>query len=182
MHRRLSTEERNPFSVNRLWRLSPTNAIRNTSLEMKETDEDIDLEIKALKHRKFQLLKLARLRRDVCKLEKNKLRASNNAETVKNVAIEVCQKFSVTFDRLTMQCRENAVSVPRQVVFYLARELSDIRLTELGSIFHKGHGTVLYGHRSVKDRMTVDRKFAETVDQLMQSCRQRLTSKFVAAN
>ena len=143
---------------------------------MKEADEEIDLEIRVLQQRKSKLIKLAQLRRDVCKLEKNKSRASNNAETIKKVAIEVCQKFNVTFDRLTMRCRENAVAVPRQVVFYLARELSDIRLTELGSIFHKAHCTVLYGHRSVKDRMTVDREFAQTVDQLMQSCRQRLTA------
>src|SRR5208282_386335 len=101
---------------------------------------------------------------------------------VKKVASEVCQKFNVTFDRLTMKCRENAVAVPRQVVFYLARELSDIRLTELGRIFHKDHGTVLYGHRSVKERMTVDREFAETVERLMQSCRQRLASELVATN
>jgi chromosomal replication initiation ATPase DnaA len=149
---------------------------------MKETDEDIDREIKALEQRKSRLLKLAQLRRDVSKLEKNKMRSSNNAETIKKVVIEVCQKFNVTSDRLAMQCRENAVAVPRQVVFYIARELSDIRLTELGSIFHKAHCTVLYGHRSVKDRMTVDREFAQTIDQLMQSCRQRLTSKIAATN
>ncbi|MGO9587213.1 MAG: helix-turn-helix domain-containing protein [Limisphaerales bacterium] len=149
---------------------------------MKETNEDIDLEIKALEDRKSKLLKLAQLRREVCKLEKNKMCASDNSATVKKVATEVCQKFNVTFDRLTMKCRENAVAVPRQVVFYIARELSDIRLAELGRIFHKDHGTVLYGHRSVKDRMTVDREFAETVEQLMQSCRQRLASEIVAAN
>ena len=149
---------------------------------MKETSDNIDLEIKALEDRKSKLLKLAQLRREVCKLEKNKACASDNSVTVKKVATEVCQKFNVTFDRLTMKCRENAVAVPRQVVFYIARELSDIRLTELGRIFHKDHGTVLYGHRSVKERMTVDRDFAETVEQLMQSCRQRLASEVVAAN
>jgi chromosomal replication initiator protein len=149
---------------------------------MKEANEDIDLEIKSLEDRKSKLLKLAQLRREVCKLEKNKACASDNSATVKKVATEVCQKFNVTFDRLTMKCRENAVAVPRQVVFYIAREISDIRLAELGRIFHKDHGTVLYGHRSVKERMTVDREFAETVEQLMQSCRQHLASEIVAAN
>jgi chromosomal replication initiator protein len=149
---------------------------------MKATEDVIDLEIKALEQRKFKLLKLAQLRREVCELERNKMCASDKADTVRKVATEVCEKFNVTFDRLTMRCRESAVTVPRQVVFYIARELSDIRLTELGRIFHKDHGTVLSGHRSVKDRMTVDREFAETVGQLMHSCRQRLASEIVAAN
>jgi chromosomal replication initiator protein len=149
---------------------------------MKETEDVIDLEIKTLEQRKTKLLKLAQLRREVCELEKNKMCASDTMDTVKKVAVEVCQKFNVTFDRLTMRCRENAVAIPRQVVFYIARELSDIRLTELGRIFHKDHGTVLYGHRSIKDRITVDREFAETVEQLMHSCRRRLASESVAAN
>jgi chromosomal replication initiation ATPase DnaA len=149
---------------------------------VKETDEDIDLEIGALERRKSKLLKLAQLRREVFELEENKMCASGNVDTVKTVAVEVCQKFNVTFDRLTMKCRENAVAVPRQVVFYIARELSDIRLAELGRIFHKDHGTVLHGYRSVKDRMTVDREFAEIIEQLMHSCRQRLASEIVAAN
>ena len=149
---------------------------------MKEIDENIDREIKALERRKSKLLKLAQLRREIFELEENQMRDSDKMDTVKKVAVEVCQKFNVTFDRLTMKCRENAVAVPRQVVFYITRELSDIRLAELGRIFHKDHGTVLHGHRSVKDRMTVDREFAETVEQLMHSCRQRLASEIVAAN
>ena len=149
---------------------------------MKKSGEDIDLEIEALERRKAKLLKLAQLRREVSELEKNMPCASDKVDTVKKVAVEVCQKFNITFDRLTMKCRENAVTVPRQVVFYIARELSDIRLAELGRIFHKDHGTVLYGHRSVKDRMTIDREFAETVEQLMRSCRQRLASEIVADN
>jgi chromosomal replication initiation ATPase DnaA len=149
---------------------------------MKERDEDIDLEIKALQQRKSKLLKLARIRREVCELEKNEKFAGEYVVTVKKVATEVCQRFNLTFDRLTRRCRENAVVVPRQVVFYIARELSDIRLVDLSRVFHKDHSTVLYGHRSVKDRMTVDREFAEIVEQLMHTCRQRLVSEISAAN
>ena len=150
--------------------------------KMKETNEDIEFEIEALEHRKSKLLRLAQLKREVCELEKKRMYASDHATMVQKVAIEVCQKFNVTFDRLAMKCRENAVAVPRQVIFYIARELSDIRLAELGRIFNKDHGTVLYGHRSVKDRMSFDKEFAETIEQLMQSCRQRLASESLASN
>ncbi len=151
-------------------------------MKMEETNESIDLEIIALERRKSKLLKLAQLRREVFILEENKMCSSDNVDTVKKVAVEVGQKFNVTFERLMMKCRENAVAVPRQIVFYITRELSDIRLAELGRIFHKDHGTVLHGHRSVKDRMTVDKEFAETVEQLMHTCRQRLAPEIVATN
>ena len=144
-----------------------------------ETDEFIDQEIRALERRKHQLMKLAQLKREVEALEKLRTSDRDHATTVWEVADEVCQRFKVPFDRLTMRCRENAIAVPRQVVFYIARELGDIRFKELGKLFHKDRTTALYGHRSVKDRMTVDREFSLLVEQLMQACRQRLA---VAAN
>jgi chromosomal replication initiator protein len=106
--------------------------------------------------------------------------ASDNLAKVKKVADEVCQRFKVPFNRLAMDCRESAITVPRQVVFYIARELSDIRFNELGKIFHRDRTTVLYGHRSVKDRITVDREFCLLVEQLMHVCRQRLATGMIA--
>lgn len=146
---------------------------------MKETDKELELEIKALEQRKSQLLKLARLKREVEELERENTNASDNLTKVKKVADEVCQRFKVPLDRLAMNCRESAIAVPRQVVFYIARELSDIRFNELGKIFHRDRTTALYGHRSVKDRITVDREFCQIVEQLMNACRQRLAAGMV---
>jgi chromosomal replication initiator protein len=125
---------------------------------------------------------LARLRREVGELEQDEIRDNNNAVTVKKVVTEVCHKFNVPCEHLMMRCRMAAVAVPRQVVFYLVRELSDIPFAELGRIFYKDHGTVLYGCRSVKDRIMVDREFAQTIEQLMHSCRERLAAEEAAAN
>jgi len=149
---------------------------------IKETEAELEVEIKALEYRKTQLLKLARLRREVEALEQCQSSASDDLAKVKKVADEVCQRFKVPFDRLAMGCRESAIAVPRQVIFYIARELSAIRFTELGRIFHKDRTTALYGHRSVKDRMTVDREFNQLVGQLMHVCRERLAADSVAAN
>ena len=145
-------------------------------------EDDIDLQIKELEQRKLKLLTLAALRREVCDLEKNEMVGKNGSgATVKIVAIETCSKFQVTFDRLTMGGRSNQVAIPRQVIFYVSRELCDVTSTELGRIFRKDHGTVLYGVNAVKDRMQVDEPFASLVNEIIKSVRHRLASEAVSA-
>lgn len=145
-------------------------------------EDDIDLQIKELEQRKLRLLKLAALRREVCDLEKNEMTGkSDSGVTVKLVAIETCSKFSITFDRLTMQSRSNEVAIPRQVIFYVCRELCDVTSTELGRIFRKDHGTVLHGVKQIKNRMDVDEPFASMVNDIIKSVRQRLASEAVSA-
>lgn len=143
---------------------------------------DIDLQLKQLGDRKTKLLKLAALRQEVCDLEKNEMAGKNiSGATIKIVAIETCSKFQVTFDRLIMGGRSNHVVIPRQVIFYVARELCDVSSTELGRIFSKDHGTVLYGVQQVKNRMDVDGPFASQVNEIIKSVRQRLAAETVSA-
>lgn len=145
-------------------------------------EDDVDFQIQELEQRKTKLLKLAALRREVCDLEKNEMTGkSSSGVTVKIVTIETCSKFQVTFDSLTSRGRSNQVAIPRQVIFYVARELTDVTSTELGRIFRKDHGTVLYGVNAVKDRMGVDEEFASQVNDIIKSVKQRLATEAVAA-
>ncbi len=145
-------------------------------------EDDIDLQIKELEQRKLRLIKLAALRREVCDLEKIEMTGkSDSGVTVKLVAIETCSKFSITLDRLTTPSRSNQVAIPRQVVFYVARELCDVTSTELGRIFRKDHGTVLHGVKQIKNRMDVYEPFASIVKDIIKSVRQRLASEAVSA-
>lgn len=146
------------------------------------TDLDIDRECASLESRKAKLLKLEQLRKEVGELELASLTQNCNATSeavcvMQIVCEEVCLAFNLDMERLSRKSREQYIATPRQVVFYLGRELSDISLTGVGRIFHKDHGTILHGCRKIRDRMDTDPKFKDLVTQVTAACQQRLNNE-----
>lgn len=150
---------------------------------MDDPIDEIDARIKELERRKSKLLRLAALRREVGDMEKSEMaQTSESGIIVSFVTMEVCERFKVTIDRLMMKDRTDKVALPRQVIFYAAREMCDITSTKLGAMFNKDHGTVLHGVNTVKARMETDWKFANTVQQVIVAARHRVETAVAATN
>lgn len=144
-------------------------------------DLDIDRECASLESRKAKLLKLEQLRREVGELELASLTQNCNATSeavcvMQVVCEEVCLAFNLDMERLARKSRVQSIALPRQVVFYLGRKLSDMSSSGMGNIFHKDHGTVLHGCRKIKDRIETDNKFKELVGSVMSKCQERLSN------
>lgn len=139
---------------------------------------DIDAEFAALKTRRAKLLRLQQLRKEVGELELSALATAmipqDSAAVMRVVCEEVCRAFNLDMERLHRRSREDHIATPRQVVFYLGHELSDISSAGMGRIFHKDHGTVLHGCKKIRDRIETDHKFRELVGQLLTACQTRL--------
>jgi chromosomal replication initiator protein len=60
--------------------------------------------------------------------------------------------------------RSRSVSLPRQVVMYLARRLTTLSLEEIGEHFGgRDHSTVLYAIRKVAEQVEEDLRFGAEV-------------------
>lgn len=139
------------------------------------TDLDIDGEFDALQTRKAKLLLLQKLRQEVGELEITAATASRDAiATLKIVCDEVCRHFNVTMEILGRKSREQSIAMPRQIVFYLSREFSDITLQSIGNAFRKNHGTVMHGCRKVRNRIQTDTRFAAALENLRSTVESRL--------
>jgi chromosomal replication initiator protein len=90
-------------------------------------------------------------------------------EARRSVSIEQIQKrvaehFDVRFADMTSKRKPKNIAFPRQIAMYLARELTKGSLCEIGDAFGgRDHGTVLYAHRIVKDRIHEDEKVRQVV-------------------
>lgn len=75
-------------------------------------------------------------------------------EAMDTIIEVVATGFDLSREILMSANREERVAYPRQIIFYIARELTPMSLAEIGrALGGKDHGTVLYGIRSVRDRM-----------------------------
>jgi chromosomal replication initiator protein len=84
--------------------------------------------------------------------------------TIKDVERAVCLRFRITREQLLMRGPARAISRPRAIAMYLARELTGASFPRLGQYFERDHSTVLYACRMVAKRTPTDSKLAVEVE------------------
>jgi chromosomal replication initiator protein len=77
------------------------------------------------------------------------------------------KEFRVQSDDLLARGRRPEVAFPRQVAMYLARELTDHSLPEIGrGVGGRNHTTVVHALRRVESKVRLDPDVKEAVDNL----------------
>jgi chromosomal replication initiator protein len=83
------------------------------------------------------------------------------------------QAFGLSRERLLARDRSPNVALARQIAMYLARELTDVSLPEIGRGFGRDHSTVVHAHKRIAADIAAGGPAARTVDML----RQRLSTR-----
>ncbi|MEI8349396.1 MAG: chromosomal replication initiator protein DnaA [Candidatus Omnitrophota bacterium] len=77
--------------------------------------------------------------------------------------------FNLTRDDLKKGKRSKTLVLPRQIVMYLTRELTDLSLPEIGAALGaKHHTTILYAHKKLKESLKKDEKLKLIIDSIKQ--------------
>jgi chromosomal replication initiator protein len=94
---------------------------------------------------------------------------ANRTRSVREIQEETCAAFGVSLEQLLSSNRAAPVAWPRQVAMYLARELTDQTLPQIGRAFgNRNHTTVIHACRRTAERMAADREAYDAVRQLTQ--------------
>jgi chromosomal replication initiator protein len=89
---------------------------------------------------------------------------ARRAVNVEQIQKRVAEHFDVRNADMTSKRRPKNIAFPRQIAMYLTRELTKMSLVEIGEAYGgRDHGTVLYAHRLIKERMTEDDKIRSVV-------------------
>lgn len=100
------------------------------------------------------------------------LRDSFGSPKQNNVTIETIQKvvaeyFSLSYTDLKGKKRTKAVSFPRQLAMYIAREITEYSTTELGMEFGgRDHTTVMHGCQKIEERLKAEPSLESTIQKL----------------
>src|SRR3954447_25032381 len=91
-------------------------------------------------------------------------------EAIQQAAAEA---FDLSRERLLARDRSPKVAMARQIAMYLARELTDVSLPEIGRGFGRDHSTVVHAHKRIAADVAAGGPAARAVDML----RDRLASR-----
>jgi chromosomal replication initiator protein len=106
----------------------------------------------------------------------DKIRPSDDAEsrshalpTIERVQEVVARRWGVTPEGLRSKARIKTLTVPRQIAMFLAREMLQMQLVEIGQAFGgRDHSTVIHSVDKVQSQLSRDRQFKDRVDSARQ--------------
>jgi chromosomal replication initiator protein len=88
------------------------------------------------------------------------------AATLEAIQDAAAEAFGLSRERLLARDRSPKVALARQIAMYLARELTDVSLPEIGRGFGRDHSTVIHAHKRIAADVAADGPAASTVDML----------------
>ncbi len=95
------------------------------------------------------------------------LRASNRRVTIEEIQKKVAEHFNIRLSDMSSARRARAVARPRQVAMYLAKQLTQRSLPEIGRKFgDRDHTTVMHAVKKVEELCGTDPAFSEDVELL----------------
>jgi chromosomal replication initiator protein len=89
--------------------------------------------------------------------------------TIDDIKRVVATHFKITPESLVGRRRTSAIAFPRQVAMYLARMLTNMSLTEIGSSFGKrDHTTVIHACDKLREKAKTDPESKALIDALVE--------------
>lgn len=86
--------------------------------------------------------------------------------TIPAIQRKVADYFDVRVADMTSRHRAQTITLPRQVAMYLCRTMTTASFPEIGAAFQKTHATVLYAHRTIEKKRSVDPQLNQIVIKL----------------
>jgi chromosomal replication initiator protein len=94
--------------------------------------------------------------------------------TVDRILEEVSRNYGVTTSDILSQKRNSKISLARQVVIYVIREITQMPMESIGeSIGHRDHSTVVYSIQQIERRMKTDPSVKANVEDIIKNIRDR---------
>jgi chromosomal replication initiator protein len=95
------------------------------------------------------------------------LRANDRRVTIDEIQRKVAEHFNMRVSDMYSERRARAVARPRQIAMFLAKQLTQRSLPEIGRKFGgRDHTTVMHACRKVEELMATDQAFAEDIELL----------------
>ena len=84
---------------------------------------------------------------------------------------EVCSYFNIPKEKIIGLSKTKDVAMPRQIMLYLIREMTDLSLPDIGKFSKRDHTTVLYAINKISDQLSEDPNLEATLKDIRKNIR-----------
>ncbi len=119
----------------------------------------------SLKHREVSIELAREALADKIRPGEDMLAAPRTLPTIDRIQDVVARRWGVTAEQLRSKARIKTLVVPRQIAMYLARDILQMQLIEIGQAFGgRDHSTVIHSVDKVQRQMARDRSFRDRIE------------------
>jgi len=93
--------------------------------------------------------------------------------TINSIIKVVCDFYSVSEDDIKGASRKSNVKNARQVAMYIARELTELSLSQIGMPFDKNHATVLHSINKVEEEVRMNSRQKRIIEDLIKNIQEQ---------
>lgn len=79
----------------------------------------------------------------------------------------VARQFGIDYDEIIGNCKVRKYSDPRMICYYILSRKKHLTHKEISNIFNNNHAASHTGSAKVQDRMEVDKKYREKVEEII---------------
>lgn len=92
------------------------------------------------------------------------IRSNEKAITIEHIQKKIAEKYNIKISDMSSSRRSRAIARPRQIAMYLAKNLTQKSLADIGKKFGgKDHTTVMHAIKKIEQLITEDKDFAEDI-------------------
>lgn len=84
---------------------------------------------------------------------------------------EVCGYFNITADKIFGVSKVKDIALPRQIMLYLIRDMTELSLPEIGKFVKRDHTTVLYAINKIQEQLSRDENLDFTIKDIKKTIR-----------
>lgn len=89
------------------------------------------------------------------------------AVNIDNIKKIVASHFKIEINDFVSKKKNQAISWPRQIAMYIANDLTDMSLPEIGRAFNRDHSTVVHARDQIKKEIKENPFFAAEINQIV---------------
>lgn len=104
--------------------------------------------------------------RTILKYDKPRIHQQPKRTTVEDVITLTAKHFDLNPQDLMGKSRAGRINNARQIAMYLAREMTDLSLPQIGEVFNRSHTTILHGYNKINDDLNHDTGLRHQVESL----------------
>jgi chromosomal replication initiator protein len=96
--------------------------------------------------------------------------SSPGSAQIREIQLHVARTFGLQVEELNKKSTTRAVAIPRQIAMYLAKQMTDVSLMEIGLCFGgKHHTTVMHSIAKIDQQRRTDPAVSLAIDMLLKT-------------
>jgi len=103
---------------------------------------------------------------------KDMIREGEKKITIDLIQKRVCEYFDIKLSDMKVKKRSRGIAYPRQIAMYLARQLTDYSLPEIGEYFGgRDHTTVMHAFGKIQNDLKIKKGLSELIERVTENIR-----------